>query len=200
MAWTQDSRELFVVPPIPVSEIPGNRGFPLLRTIWRYSLDENSGVEIRFDPPPVGHQGFKISPDGNWIAYSYQLGYPASVNWDPGKPIGIYLGNLHNGTSKLLYTPETGAGVAQYFIHDWFPDSTRFILEDNGMGLYIGNFQGEITSLYRGGYFSWIDNRRYFFGGDSLGEVGKEEKFKVMEYPSGFELFKSRPTFVFLKP
>ena len=56
MSWTQDSRELIVVPPIPTSEIPGNRGFPLLRTIWRYSLDENSGVETRLDPPPVGYQ------------------------------------------------------------------------------------------------------------------------------------------------
>ena len=198
IAWTQGSRELFVVPPIPVSEIPGNRGFPLLRTIWRYSLDESSGVEIRLDPPPVGYQGFRISPDGNWIIYSYQLGYPASVSWDPGKPVGTYLGNLHDGTSKLLYTPETGIGGVPYFVFDWLPDSTRFILEDNGMQLYIGNFQGELSLLYRGGYFNWIDNQRYFFGGDSLGEIGKEEKYKVMEYPAGFELFKSQITFVFL--
>ena len=200
MSWTQDSRELIVVPPIPTSEIPGNRGFPLLRTIWRYSLDENSGVETRLDPPPVGYQWLGISPDGNWIAYSYELGYPASVNWDPGKPVGIYLGNLQDGTSKLLYPPETGAGVAPYLVHYWLSDSTRFILGDYGMGLYIGNIQGEIIPLYKGGYFSWIDNRRYFFGGDSLGELGKGEKYKVMEYPASFELFKSQITFVFLGP
>jgi len=199
MAWTQDSRELFVVPPISTSEIPSNRGYPLLRTIWRYSLDNNSGVEIRLDPPPVSYW-LGMSPDGNWIVYSYELGYPGSVNWDAGKPVGIYLGNLQDGTSKLLYSPEIGASVAPYLVHYWLPDSTRFVLGDYGMGLYIGNFQGEITHLYRGGYFSWLDNRRYFYGGDSLGEIGKEEKFKVMEYPAGFELFKSQITLVFLEP
>ncbi len=198
MSWTEDSHELFVVPPIPVSEISGNTGFPLLRTVWRYSLDGSSGSEIRFNPPLVG-EWFMISPDGNRIAYSYQLDYPASVNWNPEKPVGIYLGNQHDGTSKLLNEPQIGTSES-YFIGGWLRDSTRFIIENNDMQMYLGDLQGEITPLYRGGYFSWIDNRRYFYSGDSLGEIGKEDKFRVMEYPADFVLIKSALTFVFLRP
>jgi dipeptidyl aminopeptidase/acylaminoacyl peptidase len=202
MTWTQDSRELFVVPPIPVSEIPGNRGFPLLRTIWRYSLDENSGVEIRLDPPPVGYQGFRISPDGNWIVYSYQLGYPASVNWDPGKPVGIYLGNLYEGTSKLLYVPPVNDFDVPSFYRSWSPDSTHFIVEDTSTQTYIGNIHGETVLLSPGLFVGWIDSKRYLLNRGVLelvlGEIGKQELITVMETPLDLTIYDPR-TYVFIR-
>ena len=201
MSWTQDSRELIVVPPIPTSEIPGNRGFPLLRTIWRYSLDENSGVEIRLDPPPVGYQGFKISPDGNWMAYSYQLGYPASMSWDPEKPVGIYLGNLHDGTSKLLYTPPVNDFAVPSFYRSWSPDSKHFIVEGTPR-TYIGNVHEEMAPLSPGLFVGWIDSNHYLLNRGVLelvlGEVGRQDLVIVMETPLDLTIYDPR-TYVFIK-
>lgn len=195
MSWAQDSRELIIVSPIPTSDIPNNRGWPLLYTIWRHDLDDNSEIEVRLNPPPID-DWFRISPDGNWIVYSYQLGYPASVGWDPGKPIGIYLGNLRDGSSKILYAPPVNDFNVPSFYHSWSPDSTYFIVEPTNGPAYIGNIHGEMARLGPGLFAGWIDNNCYLLSQRALellsGEVGKQDLIKVMENPSGLNLYDPR--------
>jgi len=198
MFWVQDSSELIVLP----SDIPQGTGYPVSRTIWRYSLDGSLGNEIHVNPAPV-YNAYTISPDGKWIVYSLDMSTAAFENLDPEKTIGVYLGNLLDGTSQLLFSPwlneATGLRDVPSNYYGWSIDSKHFVFEDINMQLYIGNLQGQSSPLYRGGFFSWIDSNRYFFGGDRLGEVGKEETVRVMEYPTDFVPLDSGPmTFVFL--
>jgi Tol biopolymer transport system component len=190
MSWTQDSSELVVVPPIPLSEIPDNKILPVLRTVWRYSLDGHDGVEIRLNPPPVG-ESLSISPDGNWIAYSYLLGYGATGSWDPGSGIavGVYLGNLRNGTSQLLYTPKpenSGHLDVPDSYYGWSPDSERFIVHDGRDQLFMGSIHGELAPLGGGMLLSWIDNDHYlFYDGSVVGEVDRQERVRSVEMLPG---------------
>jgi dipeptidyl aminopeptidase/acylaminoacyl peptidase len=207
MSWTKDSRELIVVPPIPVSEIPDNKILPVLRTVWRYALDGRPGVEIRLNPPPVG-EALSISPDGSWIAYSYELGYGA-INWNPGPGIvvGMYLGNLQDGTSQLLFTPQpesTGYRDVPDSYYGWSSDSVHFIAHDGRDRLFLGSIHREIASLGDGTILGWIDNKYYlFYEGGVVGEVGKQERVNAVEIPRGISYLSKNyfgpVTFVFLK-
>ena len=65
MAWTQDSRELIVLP----SEIPlFVGGVTLDRQIWRYPINGGHGIEIKLNPPVV-YDAYAVSPNGSWIVY-----------------------------------------------------------------------------------------------------------------------------------
>jgi len=195
MSWTQDSSELIVVQPIPLSEIPTNRVNPLARTVWRYPLDGRPGVEIRLNITPGG-EALSVSPDGNWIAY---------LLLDIGSQDGVYLGNLRDGTSQLIYQPELNKATGDrdpvaVGVGNWSPDSTYFFFSDLRNQLFIGNIQGEYASLGSGWALGWIDTDNYlFYDGSVVGEVGKEEKLRVIEYPTGFLAFESDLSFVFLE-
>lgn len=176
MAWTQDSRELIVLP----SEIPLDAGVPAVRTIWRYPLDGSPGIEIKLTPAPV-YDYYAVSPDGNWIVYSYDMG-----NLDPETTSGVYLGNLHDGTSQLLYAPQpnenTGFADVPLDYEGWNPDSTHFIFSDENFRMFIGNIHKEITPVGRGtGILGWIDTNRYLMENGALGEIGKQSLFIVVE-------------------
>lgn len=210
MSWTPNSSELIVLS----TSIPPGTGVPVVREAWRYPLDGRPVVEIKLSPPPVG-DAFSISPDGNWIAYSFPLDavnlmdwIPELVSWDPETPIGVYLGNLHDGTSQLLYTPpvnESGYRDVPLYYNDWSPDSVHFILEDDDYRMLIGNIHGKITPLGRGtGILGWIDDSHYLFaGGTVVGEVGTLERTNVMgAFPyyevAGYD--DNAVSFVFLGP
>jgi Tol biopolymer transport system component len=195
MSWAQDTSKLFVMPPIPVSEIPNNIGWPVLRAIWQYSIDGKSpGAEIRLSPPPLG-DSFSISPDGNWIAYSFYFTYGKNNKTDK---FGVYLGNLRNGTSQLMVMREQRDEPLNF--DGWSPDSKYFIFQDIGDQMYIGNIHGEITKLSRGVFLGWVDTNRYLYDGLFMGELGKKTNVRVAKSPSDFVLDNSHPiAFVFLK-
>jgi hypothetical protein len=109
-------------------------------------------------------------------------------------PIGVYLGNLHDGTTKLVFKSTVNEFDQPTLYHSWSPDSMHFAFEDDYYHLYIGNLQGEIAPARPGDFIDWIDNTRYLFHGDSLGEIGKEEYYKVTEYPLNI----TSATFIFL--
>lgn len=179
--WTQDSSKLIVMPPIPVNEIPSNIGYPVLHTVWQYSLDSSPGVEIRFTPHPVG-EAFSISPDGSWIAYSY---YKDHVEWDLGVASGVYLGNLRDGTSQLMNVPSLESTDLP-FRYYWSPDSAHFIFEAISDQMYLGNVYGKITLLSGGEFLGWMDATRYLHGAVAMGETGKEADVMVTKLPAGF--------------
>ncbi len=195
MAWMPDSKELIVLP----SDIdPLTGGIPVLRHVWRYSLNGSAGMEIRLDPPPW-NDAFSISPDGKWIAYSYE---PSEL--DPDGKAGVYLGNLRDSASRLIFTPPlsemTGYPESVPFYYDWSPGSNFFSCYDEKV--YLGNIHGEITSL---GLFAlreeevpvWIDGNHYLLeGGSVLVEVGKPERFRVVDMPPGVI---EPSTFIYLK-
>jgi len=128
-----------------------------------------------------------ISPDGNWIVYGYSLGA-----LDATTTVGIYLGNLKESTSQLLYTPPGDAASpldlpSSY--HGWSPDSVHFILEGYNTNLYVGNIYGEFTQVgfSRGTEVSgWIDNNRFLMENGVLYEVGKQELVEVANWIDTF--------------
>lgn len=183
MSWTQDSKELIVVQPIPLSEMPTNKGHPLLCTVWRYPVDGRSGIEIRLNPPPMG-EAFSVSPDGNWIAYSL---------FDTGPQDGVYLGDLSDGSVQLIYKPELNAetGIRESAPVDydgWSPDNTHFLFGDLHNRLFVGNIRGESTLLGSGWALGWVDTDHYLlYDGRVIGEVSTRTRKKAVETPIGID-------------
>ena len=180
--WKQDSSELIVA----ATDIPPGVGLPVLYTVRRYPLDGHPSVEVPLNPQPEGY-ALSISPDGNWIVYGYSLG-----PLDATTTTGIYLGNLKERTSQLLYTPPVGA-VSPLDLpssyHGWSPDSLHFILEGYNTNLYVGNIYGEFTQVgfSRGTeVFGWIDNSRFLMQDGVLYEVGKQEIVRVVNWLDAF--------------
>ncbi len=121
-------------------------------TIWRYTISNNTAVQIPFDPPPPLNT-FEFSPDGKWIVYG-GLGYNPEV----------YLGNLTNGHTQIF-------GEATQASFTWAPDSKRFIATSAGsvMGA-IGN-----PVLTDANYFSgWVDGNHFLW-------VDFKEKIRMAE-------------------
>jgi Tol biopolymer transport system component len=179
--WTQDSSKLSLV--LPARKSNFGYGGPELRTVWQYSVNGGPGVEIRLDPAPVG-DSFSISPDGNWIAYSYYLVDDDNETTDE---LGVYLGNLRDGTSQLVYAPEqdrvTGLVYTPASIYGWSPDSAHFLFSGPHVPAYLGSLDGEVALFNQ--VSLWIDNKRYIYGRGQLGEIGKQESFRVLDLPAG---------------
>lgn len=90
--WLPDSSGLIAALPDSFINIYALNGRTRTYTIWRYSLNDNSAVQISFDPPVIRDM-YEVSPDGNWIAYYGGI---------PESPYYLYLGDLKNGTTKFL--------------------------------------------------------------------------------------------------
>jgi hypothetical protein len=172
MYWTKDSSELTILP----SEIPLMSAEPIVRTVWRYRMDDSAGIKIPLTPPPL-YDDYAVSPDGNWIVYGYS---PYSIPDDMPlvAPVGVYLGNLHDGTSQLIDDIKLPDATSSSFT--WGPDSLHFIFADD-WNTYIGNLLGQMTPLGRGSLPSWIDNNHYLYGGGDVGEVGKVDRVLVLD-------------------
>ena len=181
--WISDSRELIVALPINTYH---ETGLIPKYAIWRYSLDTGTGVQISFDPPPMGHDPARVSPDGNRIIYNdYEEGL-------------FYVGNLREGQAQL-YEP-SGA----YVFSDWNLASTHFIYENAaGRDLYVGSFNSPPVLIGRGRFIGWIDANRYLYSIDKslvVGDIGGESKPILMGtaqssfsyYPEGF-IFRYQP-------
>jgi hypothetical protein len=175
MAWTQDSTELIILP----SGIPlFAGGVTVERTIRRYPVDSSPSIETYLTPPPI-FDFFAISPDGNWIVYVQ----------DPNG--SLYLGNLHDGTSRLLLSLSSQVDT----IDGWSPDNIHFIFHDGGLRSYLGNIYGEINPIDvpRSRFLSgWIDDTRYLMDNGVLGEVSTQELFSIVDGYSGTFAFFER--------
>jgi hypothetical protein len=95
--WTYDSGKLNIVLPINTGSTLDYTG-PEVRTIWQYHMDDGPSIEIQLTPPAIG-DSFTISPDGNWIVYTYYY-YPGKT--DEAVTPGIYVGNLRQGGAQLI--------------------------------------------------------------------------------------------------
>jgi hypothetical protein len=199
--WVRDSSELVVL----LTDIPPGTGVAMIRTLWRYPLDGGPGVEIKLDPPP-SETAFSVSPDGKWIAYSYALeadslgGWlPEAVTWDTEKPVGVYLGNLQDGGSNLIFSPPPAANSGRVDIpsfYGWHPNSQTFTC-DNWSGTYFMNIQGGIDHARVFEISAWIDNTRYLTG-FMLREIGSQDTVQVIEWLPGTNI--ESAAFVYLGP
>ena len=192
--WTQDSRELSVVLPIETENALDATG-PEPRTIWQYSMDGGPAVEIRLFSPPIGNS-FNISPDGDWVVYTYDY-YPGKT--DETVTPGIYIGNLRAGSSQLV---ETAGLYGLPYSFNWSPDSVHFVLVGIQSQFFLGNVSGEITPLTEGRFLGWIDESRYLYlaGKIFLGEIGKETNLIVANIPASIKYINPDYfTFVFVK-
>lgn len=184
MYWALDSQELIILP----SEIPeSSGGDSIVRSIWRYAVNGGARTEIRLTPE-VFFNYYSISPDGNWIAYSYDSG-----GLDPNTTSGVYLGNLRNGTSQLLYAPQPNENTAlvdvPLYYDGWSPDSVSFIVHNGSFRLFVGNIHGGLVPMgsSQGLEISgWIDNKRFLTRDGVLHEVGRQELVQVVYWLDTF--------------
>ena len=177
LAWMEGGDKLFVIPLDASLGAQGNDGVPEPRTIWLYPTNGGKAQEIHISPPLMGNM-FNISPDGNWVVYTF--GDFAQETQETAT-LGIYLGNLRDGTTKLIGTGESYDLPLSPNSYDWSPDSTHFIFEDYQDQMFMGNIRGEIFSLGNARFARWIDANRYLYEMVTMAEIGKEEKGRVID-------------------
>ena len=174
--WLPDSSGLIVALPNTFYNSRAHHDFPA-STIWRYSIEDNIAVQIRFDPAPM-HYTFQVSPDAKWIVYGGLDGADQSV----------YLGNLAKGHVQIV-----GDAVQVYF--SWGPDSQYFI------GTSVSSWLGSIDTpgLTRVcGPYEWVDSSHFTCFRDQklhIAEIGAE---KVEIYDLG--LGNDADTVLLIKP
>jgi hypothetical protein len=162
-------------------------------------MEKGKATEIRLNPAPIG-DNYIFSPDGNWVVY----GYPGAHTETYTSPIGVYLGNLRDGSSRLI-TPEVFYGLRLLEPNQWSPDSKHFFFYDDGRTkMYIGNINGDITPLADTGLWAgWLDSQRYLYKKDNrmmVGEIDKEGAISVVSLPAGLKnLYPNYFTYVFVK-
>lgn len=140
--WVSDSSEFIVTLPVNTHY---DTSVPPSYTFWRYSIDTGKGVQINLDPPLMGYDEAKVSPDGNWVSYN---------NYERGS---FYIGDLRTGYSQL-YWPSPGA----FAYSDWNPGSTHFIFDATG-SLYLGTFRGTPVSIGKGRFIGWLNDRYFLY-------------------------------------
>jgi Tol biopolymer transport system component len=155
--WTPDAANLILL--VPTQESLNDEMWPPTYTVWRYPLDESPPIQVPLDPPPMDIAS--VSPDGNWIIYSY---YPEGRL---SRQAPLYVGNLRQGHAEL-YAPDAA-------ILHWSPDSTHFVY---GYGqLFLGTVEGPPTLIDEGRFLGWVDAGRYLYfytsnGAIMMGELG----------------------------
>ncbi len=178
LLWTDDSQRLIALLPVNEADYLSS-GERYERDVWVNSLNGKPPIRIYLHPPPVGIP-YEISPDGNWIAYEYNLG---------GKALGVegnYLGNLQEKSTKLLGRYEQ-YGFTTFF---WSPDSRHYILQDERNDLFLGDLNGNLIPLDASGFLGWLDASHYFYtdihdGNIYEGEIGNGSKVKIGQLPPG---------------
>ena len=166
---------------------------PEARTIWQYPMDDSPAIEIQLTPPPIG-DSFTISPNGNWVVYTYYY-YPGKT--DEAVTPGIYVGNLREGSSQLVASAQP-YGLPYSFY--WSTDNTHFIFETEQSHLFLGNVNGEIVPLAGGQFLGWIDASHYLYGKVAIGEIGKEADLIAVSIPASIKYINPDYfTFVFVK-
>jgi Tol biopolymer transport system component len=181
--WVEDSTELIVTLPVgPEYNMDG----PETRSVWRYSIDGKTKVQVSLNPPPIDSD-YSVSPDGNWILYSYYH-YPGKT--DESVTPGLYLGNLREGSAEL-YSQDV-------VIPTWSPDSSHFVYD----GLFLGAIDSPPKSIGEGSFLGWSDANHYLYFTDgmiAMEEIGGPTKSFSVDVPeSSIAVWPYLFTFVFL--
>ncbi len=136
--WLPDSSGLIVAIPDKSRNDPFFVDGTAAYTIWRYTIDSNTTVQIPFDPPAAG--ALSVSPDGNWIVYG-------SIS-----PVAteLYLGNLADGSTKTF-----GNDLHKNF--SWSPDSKHFI---HGQAVVLSF---DKPFVYGGAGPGWVDSNHFLY-------------------------------------
>jgi len=153
--WASDSKELILLLPSKtfVDTFP-----PPTYTVWRYSLDTHTSVQIQLDPTPTMLGEIWVSPDGNWITYFVHNE-------------GMFLGNLQDGSTQAYHFGSP---------HEWSPDSMHFIYDADPLDadLSLASINAPPVFIGKGGFIGWLDASRYLYidntYGYAIGEIGKE--------------------------
>ncbi|MCC6569791.1 MAG: hypothetical protein IT315_11195, partial [Anaerolineales bacterium] len=163
-----------------------NMDGPAMRSVWHYSVNGATKVQASLTPPPISDD-YSISPDGNWILYSYYF-YPGKT--DETVTPGLYLGNLREG-GTLLYSPDIVVPM-------WSTDNIHFVYD----GLFLGAVDSLPTSIGDGGFLGWVDTNHYLYrveGMFAMGAVGGEPRtFSVTVPGSAIGGGASSFTFIFV--
>ncbi len=189
MFWTKDSTELLVALPVDTVyklirwECTTDVG---ARSLWRYAINDNTAIQIPLNPPPLGHgdDEYSISPDRNWISYSYsQHPYECqAIKTDASITPGRYLGNLQQGTIQWY-----SSNIDPL----WSPDSKHFLYDLYEQGMFLGSVDGPPVPIDNRIYsVGWLDSTHYFAyymvdrsaAGTTVGIVG-EVKGKAIYFP-----------------
>jgi hypothetical protein len=135
-------------------------------TMWRYTIDDNTAVQIPLDPPPMDYS-IAISPDGTWIAY----GGVCQPN--------LYLGNLATGQTRVFGQDD----MRPYF--SWSSNSKHLIIGYYHLLTSLDKPSIDVVSA------TWIDANHFLstIGLDGccrrlIGEIRADEVF-YYEQPRG---------------
>ncbi len=152
--WTEDSTELIVTLPV---ESEYNMDGPAMRSVWHYSVNGDTKVQASLTPPPISDD-YSISPNGDWILYSYYF-YPGKT--DETVTPGLYLGNLREG-GTVLYSPDIVVPM-------WNTDNIYFIYD----GLFLGGVDSSPQPIGKGRLLGWGDTTHFLYIFDGEIVVGK---------------------------
>jgi Tol biopolymer transport system component len=151
--WLPDSSGFIAI--VAVNEFNRPPDLANSFTVWRYTIADNTAVQLPFFPISDSPCLFSVSPDRNWIIF----------NGDrrPDENIKVYLGNLNSGYAKLFAGHGGCAEHAASFFDDkvmWSPDSKHFVFSSNTIGAIGSVFRG--PSIPVGGHFTgWLDATHY---------------------------------------
>ena len=138
LSWLPDSSGLIVALPDKIHPDDFYIGGASAYTIWRYTIDDNSTVQIPFDPPVAG--SLSVSPDGNWIVYGV-VSLAATE---------LYLGNLTGGATKTF-------GNDLFSNFSCSPDSKHLI---HGQAVVLSF---DKPPVYGGAAPVWVDSNHFIY-------------------------------------
>jgi hypothetical protein len=134
--WLPDSSGLTIA--IPDST---NWDGYLAYSLWRYTIENQSTVQILLDPAPMHNDStFDVSPDGNWIVY--------------GNLYVVFLGNLVNGQANIIIDHD-----ADMSTFSWGPDNRHFAFGGNLWN--ISSIDDPSVVISAGTLMQWVDNTHF---------------------------------------
>ncbi len=134
--WLPDSSGLTIA--LPDST---NRDRFLAYSLWRYTIENQSAVQIALDPAPmITDWTFDVSPDGNWIVY--------------GNFYVVFLGNL--ATEQVNIIIDHDAEMSKF---SWSPDSRHFAFGGNLWN--ISSIDNPSVVIGTPSLLDWIDSTHY---------------------------------------
>ncbi len=177
--WTQDAGELIVSLPI-ITWVAIDLTGPMPTIFQKYSMGEGRlTAELKFNPMPL-RGSYAISPDGNWILYTYYDYYGMA---DESTPEGVCLGNMRDGVSRV-YDP---SGDYRCYSIYWGSGSDYFMCQESE-GWTVGNADGTSRNINGEEFLGWADALHFYYLRDDIiwmEDVRGEEILSLAEYPAG---------------
>lgn len=135
--WFPDSSGLTIALPDSI-----NRDRFLAYSLWRYTIKDQSAVQISLDPAPMHNDStFDVSPDGNWIVY--------------GNLYVVFLGNLVNEQVNIIIDHD--ADISRF---SWGPDSRHFFFQASLWSITSIDNPSSVT-FFGGTLRQWVDKTHF---------------------------------------